>query len=75
MKPAIITVVIPVFGRAALLKEAWQSLKLQTDSHWHLLIADDGSDDGKPAACELKRLEFEVALEWMLSWHRNIFFS
>ena len=37
--------------------------------------ADDGSDDGKPAACELKRLEFEVALEWMLSWHRNIFFS
>ena len=40
----LITVVLPVYGRADLLAEAWQSLKLQSDPEWQLLIADDGSD-------------------------------
>ena len=40
----VITVVLPVYGRADLLAEAWQSLKLQSDPEWQLLIADDGSD-------------------------------
>ena len=66
MKPAIITVVIPVFGRAALLKEAWQSLKLQTDSHWHLLIADDGSDDDTAAW-----ISSDPALDSRTTWLRR----
>ena len=40
----LVTVVLPVYGRADLLAEAWQSLKLQSDPEWQLLIADDGSD-------------------------------
>jgi glycosyltransferase involved in cell wall biosynthesis len=37
-------VLLPVYGRADLLQEAWSSLQCQTVSDWKLLLADDGSD-------------------------------
>ncbi|NBQ97653.1 MAG: glycosyltransferase [Bacteroidetes bacterium] len=39
-----ITVLLPVYGRSKLLKEAWSSLQAQSDPRWRLLLADDGSD-------------------------------
>ena len=44
-----ITILLPVYGRAELLAEAWASLQVQTDPHWQLLIADDGSDGATEA--------------------------
>ena len=41
----LITIVLPVYGRSELLREALTSVYLQDDSDWRLLIADDGSDD------------------------------
>ena len=39
-----ITIVLPVYGRSALLKAALSSVYAQTDPDWRLHIADDGSD-------------------------------
>lgn len=39
-----ITIILPVYGRSALLKEALSSVYAQSDPHWFLHIADDGSD-------------------------------
>ena len=41
----LITIVLPVYGRSELLREALESVYLQDDPDWRLLIADDGSDD------------------------------
>ncbi|MFM8605734.1 MAG: glycosyltransferase family 2 protein [Cyanobium sp.] len=41
---AAITVVLPVYGRAPLVEQAIASVRRQSDPHWQLLIADDGSD-------------------------------
>ena len=40
-----ITIVLPVYGRSELLRDALESVYLQEDPDWRLLIADDGSDD------------------------------
>ena len=40
----LITIVLPVYGRAGLLHEALESVYAQSDPAWRLLIADDGSD-------------------------------
>lgn len=40
----LITIILPVFGRSALLKAALSSVYAQTDPDWCLHIADDGSD-------------------------------
>lgn len=39
-----ITIIVPVYGRAALLEQALDSVVKQEDEGWRLLIADDGSD-------------------------------
>ena len=41
----LITIVLPVYWRSELLREALESVYLQDDPDWRLLIADDGSDD------------------------------
>lgn len=41
----LITIVLPVYGRSLLLREALESIYAQDDPDWHLLIADDGSDE------------------------------
>ncbi len=46
---APITILLPVYGRSALLAEAWHSLQDQSDPDWQLLIADDGSDGATAA--------------------------
>lgn len=40
----LITIVLPVYGRSELLREALESVYGQEDPDWRLLIADDGSD-------------------------------
>lgn len=40
----LITVVLPVYGRSSLLRQALNSVYAQDDPNWRLLIADDGSD-------------------------------
>ena len=40
----LITIVLPVYGRSRLLREALESIYAQDDPRWRLLIADDGSD-------------------------------
>ena len=40
----LITIILPVYGRSALLKAALASVYAQTDPDWRLHIADDGSD-------------------------------
>ena len=40
----LITIILPVYGRSALLKAALSSVYAQTDPDWRLHIADDGSD-------------------------------
>lgn len=49
-----ITVVMPVYGRAALVEQAIASVRAQSVPHWRLLIADDGSDP--PTEALLRRL-------------------
>ena len=62
----LITVVLPVYGRADLLAEAWQSLKSQSDPEWQLLIADDGSDD-----YTANWIESEPAKDCRTNWIRR----
>ena len=40
----LITIILPVYGRPVLLREALSSVYAQDDPCWKLLIADDGSD-------------------------------
>ena len=40
-----ITILLPVYGRSELLEPALESVLTQTSYNWHLLIADDGSDE------------------------------
>lgn len=40
----LVTIVLPVYGRVGLLREALESVYQQDDPDWRLLIADDGSD-------------------------------
>ena len=40
----LITIILPVYGRSALLKTALSSVYSQIDPDWRLHIADDGSD-------------------------------
>ena len=40
----LISIILPVYGRSALLNTALASVYAQTDPDWHLHIADDGSD-------------------------------
>lgn len=42
----LITVVIPTYNRLALVQQAVASVVAQTYTHWELMVADDGSDDG-----------------------------
>ncbi len=42
--PDPISIVLPVYGRPELLPEALNSVLLQANPQWQLLIADDGSD-------------------------------
>jgi len=56
----LITIVLPVYGRSELLREALQSVYLQDDPDWRLLIADDGSDDQTADLIQQQRSDCRV---------------
>lgn len=45
-KRILLSVVTPVYNRAALLKTCWESLTRQTDKDFEWIVVDDGSTDG-----------------------------
>lgn len=47
----LVTIAIPTYNRAFLLKRAAESALAQTHSHLELLISDDASSDGTPEIC------------------------
>ena len=42
----LVTVVIPTFNRADLVRQTLESVKSQTYAHWEAIVVDDGSSDG-----------------------------
>jgi len=47
-----VSVVVPVYQRAALVEQTVRSVLAQTLREWELIIADDGSTDGTLAVCQ-----------------------
>jgi glycosyltransferase involved in cell wall biosynthesis len=41
----IISIVIPTYNRAGLIRETLDSIKAQTSPHWEAIVVDDGSSD------------------------------
>ncbi len=44
-KKPVVSVIIPTFNRASLLKDCVSSVKNQTYKEWEIIIVDDGSED------------------------------
>jgi glycosyltransferase involved in cell wall biosynthesis len=65
-----ITVVLPVYGRAALVEQAIASVRAQSVADWRLLIADDGSDP--PTEALLRRLAAADARIRLVRRPRNL---
>lgn len=65
-----ITVVMPVYGRAALVEQAIASVRAQSVDHWRLLIADDGSEPATEAL--LRRLAAEDSRIRLVRRPRNL---
>jgi glycosyltransferase involved in cell wall biosynthesis len=51
----LISVIIPTYNRSALLADAVQSVCDQLYSNWEIVVVDDASEDGTPAAIEQLR--------------------
>lgn len=56
----LITIVLPVYGRSGLLREALESVYAQNDPEWRLLIADDGSDARTAELIHQQRVDSRV---------------
>lgn len=41
----MVSIIIPVFNRASLIKETLKSIQIQTYENWECIVVDDGSDD------------------------------
>ncbi len=46
--PSIVSLVMTVYNRQEYLPQSLDSILLQTYPHWHLILWDDGSNDGSP---------------------------
>lgn len=51
MKP-LVSIIIPLFNRADMVKETLNSVIAQTYAHWEALVVDDGSDDNSQQVIE-----------------------
>jgi glycosyltransferase involved in cell wall biosynthesis len=49
MDEALVSVIMPFYNVAPYFREAVESVLVQTDARWELLLADDGSTDGSTA--------------------------
>jgi len=58
----LITIVLPVYGRSGLLREALESVYAQDDPDWRLLIADDGSDAETAELIQQQRYDSRVTV-------------
>jgi glycosyltransferase involved in cell wall biosynthesis len=52
MTPPAVSIILPTFDRAALLREAVASVLAQTFDDWELIVVDDGSTDDTRACLE-----------------------
>lgn len=55
MKPALVSVVIPTYNRAAMLRECLESVLAQNHRPLEIIVADDGSTDDTEATVEAFR--------------------
>lgn len=65
---ALISVIIPTYNRAPLVKEAVDSVMAQTFKEWELVVVDDGSTDGTGALLE----PYGLRLRYIWSGHRGV---
>jgi glycosyltransferase involved in cell wall biosynthesis len=49
MKVFSISIIIPTYNRACLIRETLDSIKAQTSPHWECIVVDDGSSDDTEA--------------------------
>jgi glycosyltransferase involved in cell wall biosynthesis len=66
--PPLVSVIIPTYNRASLVKEAVDSVLAQSYRNFELIVVDDGSTDG--TACELARYRDALQLVWQT--HRGV---
>jgi glycosyltransferase involved in cell wall biosynthesis len=52
MKPSLVTVVLPVYDRGAMLADAVSCLEAQTYRPLEIIVVDDGSTDETPDVCD-----------------------
>ncbi|MHC5108678.1 MAG: glycosyltransferase family A protein [Planctomycetota bacterium] len=64
-----VSVVVPVYNRAALLPRAFRSVLAQTVEDWELIVVDDGSVDDTPEMVRHWDSEFEGRLRYVRQYN------
>ncbi len=66
--PGLVSIIVPVFNRAAMLAEAVASAEAQSYRPIEVILVDDGSTDGTGAACDEMACRNSV---WIRSLHQT----
>lgn len=56
----LVSIIIPAFNRAELIKDTLRSVEAQTLTNWECLVVDDGSTDGTPQIIKEQFTEVEI---------------